>query len=130
MQLFVFLSDAPTGMSDEVAKAYEARKMCEFYENAVQKAFDQYLALQQQMAELNAKVVNIDFLKIQFSEIIDLLKEAIQLLAKIQEAWVELVTFFSDVSSLVEVSLKQAIDDFVITANTSRNFQVSPTWNI
>lgn len=75
--------------------------------------FGETMKYYDQMKELVGKLAKLNLEEINFKDILELLKQGIQLLAKIREQWGKLVQFFSLVSVRAEVALNQTLVPFV-----------------
>ena len=75
--------------------------------------FQQLLEQQQQMKELMIRISQLDMTKINYEEIIQLLREAILLLSDIRVQWSRLVQFFSEISIRTQIAANETLAPFV-----------------
>ncbi|UJR17428.1 hypothetical protein I4U23_004323 [Adineta vaga] len=75
--------------------------------------FQQMLEQENKMKDLMIKISQLDMTKINYEQIIDLLREAILLLGNIRVQWGQLVQFFSEISVRTQIAVKETLVPFV-----------------
>lgn len=90
-------------------------------ENRYDQIFGELMKYHEEMAQLMGKMASLNLQEISFTEILELLKQGIQILAKIREHWSSLVQFFAALSLRAEVVLNDSFDKFVYYAEQAED---------
>lgn len=85
-------------------------------ESRYDKIFDSLKQNQQELAKLMGKIASLDMTRIHYKEILELLREALHLLAKVREQWGKLVLFFAEVATCAEITLSGTLGPFITQA--------------
>jgi hypothetical protein len=98
---------------NERYKAYLSLAALRDAESRSDQIFGQVMKFHEEMKELVGKMAMLNLKEINFKEILELLRQGIQILAKIRQQWGKLVQFFSLVAVRAEVALNQTLVPFV-----------------
>ncbi|CAF1296029.1 unnamed protein product [Didymodactylos carnosus] len=85
-------------------------------QKAIQRSddiFQQWLEQQDKMKELMVKIARLDLTKINYEQIIELLRQGILLLGNIRVQWGRLVRFFSEISIRTRFAVNETLVPFV-----------------
>lgn len=112
---------APTSAGDssqnEKFVAQMAMQRLQQAETRYDKIFEHLKQNQEELAKLMGKIATLDMTRINYKELIDLLREALRLLARVREQWGQLVLFFAEVVTKAEITLGGTIGPFIEQAN-------------
>ena len=113
-------ADGSTAMGDssqnEKFAAQLALNRVQSAESRYDKIFDQLKQNQEELAKLMGKIASLDMQRINYKEILELLREALFLLARIREQWGHLVLFFAQVATHAEITLSGTLGPFITEA--------------
>jgi hypothetical protein len=68
---------------------------------------------QEQMMQLNARLATLDFRKVNYQQLLDLMAEALDLTGKIKRQWDQLSNFSQAIATHISGSLNNTVTDFV-----------------
>ncbi|CAF3320566.1 unnamed protein product [Rotaria socialis] len=86
-------------------------------ESRYDKIFGDLKQNQEELAKLMGKIASLDMNRIQYKEILELMREALHLLAKVREQWGQLVLFFAEVATRAEITLSGTLGPFITQAS-------------
>lgn len=86
-------------------------------ESRYDKIFDQLKQNQEELAKLMGKIASLDMQRVNYKEILELLREALLLLARIREQWGQLVLFFAEIATRAEITLSGTLGPFITQAD-------------
>ena len=86
-------------------------------ESRYDKIFDQLKQNQEELAKLMGKIASLDMQRVNYKEILELLREALLLLARIREQWGQLVLFFAEIATRAEITLSGTLGPFITQAS-------------
>ncbi|CAF2512222.1 unnamed protein product [Rotaria sp. Silwood2] len=122
-------ADASNGMGDssqnEKFVAQLSLNRLQSAETRYDKIFDQLKQNQQELAKLMGKIASLDMTRIRYKEILELLREALHLLARIREQWGQLVLFFAEIATRAEITLSGTLGPFITQAGQAGSESLS-----
>ncbi|CAF1235197.1 unnamed protein product [Rotaria sordida] len=87
--------------------------------------FMEYKEHLQEMAKLMGKMARLDMTRINYQQILELMREALSLLAKIREQWNQLVLFFAEIAVRAEIALGGTLGPFIDQATQAGAIDLS-----
>ncbi|CAF2109584.1 unnamed protein product [Rotaria magnacalcarata] len=95
-------------------------------ESRYDKIFGDLKQNQEELAKLMGKIASLDMNRIQYREILELMREALHLLAKVREQWGQLVLFFAEVATRAEITLSGTLGPFITQAGQAGSESLTP----
>ncbi|CAF4707903.1 unnamed protein product, partial [Rotaria socialis] len=86
-------------------------------ESRYDKIFGDLKRNQEELAKSTVKTPSLDMNRIQYKEILELMRVALHLLAKVREQWGQLVLFFAEVAARAEIALDGTLGPFITQAS-------------
>ncbi|CAF3544682.1 unnamed protein product [Rotaria sp. Silwood1] len=119
-------SSSPTDSSNnEKFIAQMASERLRDAEKRYDAIFAQLKQQQEEMGKLMAKIASLDMTRINYIQILELLREALKLLSQVREQWNQLVLFFADIAARAEIALSGTLDPFIEQATQAGNAALS-----
>ena len=87
--------------------------------------FGQLKQQQEEMSKLMVKIASLDMARINYREILELLREALHLLSQVREQWSQLVLFFSEIAARAEIALSGTLGPFIEQATQAGSATLS-----
>lgn len=111
--------------SNERFVAQMAKERLQEAEKRYDTAFAELKQHQEEIGKLMAKIARLDLERINYVEILELLREALRLLAQVREQWNQLVLFFAEIAVRAEVALSGTLEPFMERATLAGNARLS-----
>ncbi|CAF1203477.1 unnamed protein product [Rotaria sordida] len=86
-------------------------------ETRYDKIFEHLKQNQEDLAKLMGKIATLDMTQVNYKQLIELLREALRLLARVREQWGQLVLFFAEVATKAEIILSGTLNPFITQAS-------------
>ncbi|CAF1232298.1 unnamed protein product [Rotaria sordida] len=86
-------------------------------ETRYDKIFEHLKQNQEDLAKLMGKIATLDMTQVNYKQLIELLREALRLLARVREQWGQLVLFFAEVATKAEIILTGTLNPFITQAS-------------
>lgn len=104
--------------NNELFAARLAQENLARQEQRVDAYYSNHVAAMEQIRQITEKLARLNIEEVHFTQIIEMLEEAFELLAKIQKNWSDLVLFFSGFANQVVTGFGEKLKSFIGTAST------------